>query len=219
MKRYIFALAVLASSSSFAGGTDVGSAQHFYSREQSGSLTKFAMAVHEKYGLYVTKLKEHSETYVGAYNIDKMKLGGSDVTAYSDLTFMKSGDHFQMYYNTPATNRPVIIELDTENNAVITSLLSDMTAYADYVGIDGAASYGRGGSHLSAQNLAGVVRITLSCQTVVYSDGSGGDSCLTKTSGINFSDKKTKVMVGPEQIEVPKKFLKTWADAYWNKKF
>lgn len=227
MKKVILSsLIILVAASAFAGGGTIGSdsvngsAQHFYD-ENSDIITELAKDLHDKYGLFVANFKQHSETYVGDFNLNKMKNNGADVMAYSDLTFSKSGENYRLYYNTYKTNRPVIITLDSKYNLAIDRLFLDITQEASYVKIDGAAGYGRGGTYLFAKNLTDVKELTLTCIRIIHSDQSGGNRCETKASGINFSKKETEVRVkGPRaEVTVPKKYLRTWSENYWNGKF
>lgn len=228
MKKVILSsLVILVAASAFAGGGTVGSdsvkgsAQHFYSDENSDVITELAKDLHDKYGLFVANFKQHSETYVGDFNLNKMKSHGADVIAYSDLKFTKSGESYRLYYNTYKTNRPVIITLDPKYNSAIDRLFLDIKQEASFVEIDGATGYGRGGTHLIARNLTDVKELTMTCTSIIQSDKSGGNRCETKTSGIDFSKAETEVSVLGLQAEVvvPKKYLRTWSKNYWNSKF
>ncbi len=228
MKKVILSsLVILVAASAFAGGGTVGSdavkgsAQHFYSDENSDAITELAKDLHDKYGLFVANFKQHSETYVGDFNLNKMKNKGADVVAYSDLTFSKSGESYRLYYNTYKTNRPVIITLDSKYNSAIEKLFLDIKQEASFVEIDGATGYGRGGSHLTARNLSDVKELTLTCTRIIQSDLSGGNRCQTKTSGIDFAKNETEVIVqgAHAEVMVPKKYLRTWSENYWNGKF
>ncbi|WP_412473291.1 hypothetical protein [Halobacteriovorax sp. YZS-1-1] len=229
IKMTSLALLLVSSTTATAGITDFfstkdkvikGSAHHFYNDSRSDALTEFVQDIHSEYGLFIARFKEHSETYIGAHNKDKMKRFGTDVTAYSDLTFSKHGDSYRLYYTTYATGRPVIIKLDKTHNDQIDGLFEDMTKKADHVKIEGTRSFSRGGISLTAKNLKDVKSITLSCKEEIHSDNSGGNRCLTKTGGIDFGNKETKVEIkgARRNTEVPKKNLKTWAQDYWNNK-
>ncbi|AFY02409.1 hypothetical protein [Bdellovibrio bacteriovorus] len=217
MKKYVLSsLVILFAASAFAGGgtvgTDavVGSAQRFYYGEEEIALDELTQELHANYNLLVVK----SDMDRGVFP--------ADVTKYSDIAFLKLGNGYRMV-SKDKNNGPAVADLDPKYNSIVGKLFSDLQQEANFIAIDGASEYGRGGSSLFAANLSGVEQVTLVCQRVVYSDRSGGTSCKTKTSGIDFAKRGTVVMVssarGGPGIVVPKKYLKTWDSAYWDRKF
>lgn len=217
MKKYILSsLVLLFAASAFAGGgtvgTDavVGSAQRFYYGEEENALDQLTQDLHANHDLLIVKSDMDRGTFP------------ADVTKYSDIAFLKLGSSYKMI-SKDVNNGTVVADLDVKYSSIVGKLFSDLQQEASFIAIDGTREYGRGGSSLFAVNLSGVEQVTLVCQRVVYSDRSGGTSCKTVTSGIDFAQKGTVVMVssarGGPGIVVPKKYLKTWDSAYWDRKF
>lgn len=200
--------------------TVMGQASYFYDEKDATDLMEgFVSELHNEYELFVAEYRKFNTSYISASNLERESRFKTDLTAYSDLTFRRRGQSYELTYSPYKSNGSVMIQLDAKYNAKIDQFFANAQRKADFVKLDGIASYGRGGTHLEAKNIDGIKSLTLSCRRESHYDGSQGDYCSLKSDQIDFSKSSIEVFIDSSnsgKVSVPKKNLKTWADDFWN---
>jgi len=213
MKTLLPLLILLISFSTFSLGNprDVyGEAQYFYDltrasvfggiNYESDEITEFVKQVHESNGLPI--------------NVRNTSLR-STVTEYSHLSFSRNGENY--FLKIPAPGEGEVVIPISQNLIMIARFFADIQSRAHFIQIDGAARYGRGGTHLEARNLPEINDLTLICRREIYSDDSGGNHCKLLAKQINFNNANTTVFVSgsnSQEVIVPTINLKTWSQDY-----
>lgn len=196
-----------------------GSASHNISESSTSETMNFIKDLHSEYDLLVAKYNKYNETYIGSYNKNSLRVS-SVVTAYSKINFSKRGQGYRATYEHLRGKSSTFIDLGREYNGILDSLINKIKVKAHHVKAEGTTSFGRGGIHLMAKNLKNIKSFDLTCTTEIYSDNSGGDSCIIEVEKLNLTKDATVYVSGKNGSKtlLPSKNIKTWSSDYWNNK-